>query len=125
MIIDCLMSFHLMISFCSYLAPSLFFPFLKCLCVLIPQLEVKTMRVESHCVFLLVRDQEICSLPGRGQRHRSKAKPLFKPHSQRQALQESCMPRSALRFSSQGLRPLAKLHTNQSLGNSAQFLNQS
>ena len=59
-IIDCFISFHLMISFYSYLAPSLFFPFLKCLCVLIPQLEVKTMRVESHCVFLLVRDQEIC-----------------------------------------------------------------
>lgn len=59
-IIDCLMSFHLIISFYSYLAPSLFFPFLQCLCVLIPRLEVKTMRVESHCVFLLVRDREIC-----------------------------------------------------------------
>lgn len=97
-IINSLMSFHVTIFFYSYLAFLQFSPFLKGLCVLIPQLEVETKRVESHCIFHLVRGQEICWLPERGQRHQSKAKPLFNPCSQRRVLQESCVPRSAMRL---------------------------
>lgn len=51
----CLMSFHVTIFFYSYLALSLFFPLLKGVYVIIPQLEEETMRAESHCAFHLVR----------------------------------------------------------------------
>ena len=46
------MSFHVTVFLYSYLALSRFFPFLKCLYVLIPQLEVETTRVELHCAFI-------------------------------------------------------------------------
>lgn len=64
----------------------LFFPFLKVLCVLIPQLEVETMRVESYCASHLVWGQEISWLPERGQRHWSKAKPWFNIHAAKDGL---------------------------------------
>lgn len=54
MVMDCL-SFHIMVFFSSNFVLSLFFPFLTCPCILIPQLEVETMSTESHRAFHLVR----------------------------------------------------------------------
>lgn len=50
-------SFHAVVFFYSYLALSLFFPFLECLYVLIPQLQVETMGDDSHCAFHLGSSQ--------------------------------------------------------------------
>lgn len=54
---NCLMSFHVMIFFYSFIALSRFFPFLKGVYVVIPQSEEEIMRAESHCAFHLLRGQ--------------------------------------------------------------------